>query len=135
MSAPTTAVEAAQPAAVADSTPAAVTTQQETKPEEKPTKVEEEIKQEDSADAQVKQEDAAAKADEATDVKMEDAQAEGDSEVKEEESASKPGPLIKTKAPLKKDVSNKKYDPTALPITDDPQIIRTQVLCLYLPCS
>lgn len=128
MSAPTTEVEAAQPAAVAE------TTTQET------------IKQEDtaSADAQIKQEESASQAEETTaaaessaDVKTEDVKeaesetkTEGEAEVKKEESSSKPAPLLKTKAQLNKDVSNKKYDASVLPVTDDPKVIRTQVCTL-----
>src|SRR5689334_14074932 len=122
MSALTTAVEAAQPAVVADSTPAPVTTQEEIKQEVIPAKAKE-VKKEESADAQVKQEDSAAKAEESADVKMEEVKSEVDTEVKKEESASKPAPLLKTKAPLKKDASNKKFDPSVLPVTDDPEQI------------
>lgn len=128
MSAPTAEVEAAQPAVVAQ------TTNQEP------------IKQEDtaSADAQIKQEESASKTEETTaaaessaDVKTEDVKetetkTEGEAEVKKKESNSKPAPLLKTKAQLHKDVSNKKYDASVLPVTDDPKVIRTQV-CILLP--
>ncbi|KAB5572003.1 La domain-containing protein [Coniochaeta sp. 2T2.1] len=122
MSAPTTEVAAAQPIA-ADATPV------ETKQEE--TKSEEQTKQED-VDMKVKQEEASSKTEEPAadpkteDLKMEDVKPETDSEAKKEESDSKPAPLLKTKAPLKKDISNKKYDASVLPVTNDPDTIRTQ---------
>lgn len=108
MSAPTTEVEAAQPAVAA-------ATQEQTKQEEDTA----------SADAQIKQEESASKTEETaaeptTDLKMEGA-------VKTEEADSKPAPLLKTKGKLHKDRSNKKFDPSVLPVTDDPEIIRTQV--------
>ena len=122
MSAPTTEVEAAQPAVVADATPVESTKQEDT-----------------SADAQIKQEESASKieetaADSTADVKMEDAvKTEADGAVKKEEADSKPAPLLKTKAQLHKDKSNKKFDPSVLPVTDDPQAIRNQVRLRLLP--
>jgi lupus La protein len=123
MSAPITEVEAAQPAVVADAT-------------------QEQTKQEETAlvDAQIKQEESASKAEEtaadsAADVKTEDVKkTETEGEVRKEESESKPAPLLKTTAQLHKDVSNKKYDASVLPVTDDPQTIRTQVHILLVRC-
>ncbi|OIW31943.1 hypothetical protein CONLIGDRAFT_246025 [Coniochaeta ligniaria NRRL 30616] len=121
MSAPTAEVEAAQPAVVAETTTQETTTQEQTKQEETAT-----------ADAQIKQEESASKteetaADSTADVKTEDVKkTETEGEVKKEESDSKPAPLLKTKAQLHKDVSNKKYDASVLPVTDDAQTIRTQ---------
>jgi len=116
MSAPTTEVEAAQPAVVVDATPAEATK-----------------KEENSADVQVEQEESASKTEETAanstaDVKMEDnAKPEADGAVKKGDADSKPAPLLTTKAQLHKDKSNKKFDPSVLPITDDPEAIRNQV--------
>jgi lupus La protein len=100
MSAPAAEVEATQPAVV-DAAPAETTAQDQTQ-------------QEDSADAQLKQEESASKT-----------EADGDSKMLE--SDSKPAPLMKTKAQLHKDKSNKKFDPSVLPVTDNPNDIRKQV--------
>jgi lupus La protein len=135
MSAPTAEVEAAQPAVVNDTTPVEATTQDQTKQEETVAKSEEQIKEEGttSADAQIKQEESASKTEETAagstaDAKMEDAvKTEVDGAVKKEESDSKPAPLLKTKAQLHQNKSNKKFDPSVLPVTNDPETIRAQV--------
>lgn len=123
MSAPTSQVEAAQPAVVADATAAQATTQENITPEEQ-------IKKETSTenvDAQIKKEEASSNTEMPTSDAAADVKAETTGDVKTEDGDSKPAPLLKTKAQLKKDVSNKKYDASVLPVTDDPKIIRTQV--------
>jgi len=127
MSAPTSEVEAAQPAVVAEAT-----TQEQIKPEENVAKVEEQIKEETATanvDAQIKQEEASSKNEEpaAAEAATTDVKTESNGNVKLGEAATKPAPLLKTKAQLNKDRSNKKYDASVLAVTDDPEVIRTQV--------
>jgi lupus La protein len=138
MSAAAAEVEAVQPAVVADATPAEATTQEPTiKQEERPDKPEEQIKQEESAtdpEAPVKQEGVVKTEETAVAEKMEGVEkgtGEGDGQANSEETNSKIAPMLKTRAELHKDKSNKKYNPSVLAITNDPKTIRDQV-CIAL---
>lgn len=53
--------------------------------------------------------------------------AEENGEAKTETEQEKESTMLKTKGRLDPEVNNSKYDPSVLPVTDDPQQIRVQV--------